>query len=98
MTDDLAKKLRTAGAFDTPWLKEQLRNWNVVAEQKKADFMEHMYDCSGRQHKAHPMHGLFTGLWQDFCIREAGPVMRNRYFEMVEAVRLYEEEQLKLVS
>ena len=98
MTDDLAKKLRTAGAFDTPWLKEQLRNWNVVAEQKKADFMEHMYQCSGRQDKAHPMHGLFTGLWQDFCIREAGPVMRNRYFEMVEAVRLYEEEQLKLVS
>jgi hypothetical protein len=98
MTDDLAKKLRTAGAFDTPWLKEQLRNWSVVAEQKKADFTEHMYQCSGRQHKAHPMHGLFTGLWQDFCIREAGPVMRDRYFEMVEAVRLYEEEQLKLVS
>jgi hypothetical protein len=98
MTDDLAKKLKTAGAFDTPWLKKQLRNWNVVAEQKKADFMEHMYQCSGRQNKSHPMHGLFTGLWQDFCIREAGPVMRNRYFEMLEAVRLYEKGQLEPVS
>jgi hypothetical protein len=41
------------------------------------------------------MHGLYTGLWADFCIREAGPVMRNRYFEMMEAVRLYEEGQLQ---
>lgn len=95
MTEDLVKKLNTAGAFDTPWLVEQLRNWNVVAEQKKADFMEHMYNCSGRQDPAHSMHGLYTGLWNDFCVREAGPIMRDRYFEMLEAVRLYEEEKLK---
>jgi len=98
MTDDLATKLKTAGAFDTPWLKEQLRNWNVVTEQKKADFMEHMYNCSGRINKDHPMHGKYTGLWQDFCIREAGPVMRERFFEMMEAVRLYEEGLLEPVS
>jgi len=92
MTDDLAKKLNTAGAFDTLWLKEQLQNWNVMAEQKKADFTEHMYKCSGRT------NGLYTGLWQDFCTREAGPIMRERYFEMVEAVRIYEEGLLEPVS
>jgi len=48
MTDDLEKKLNTAGAFDSPWLKEQLRNWDTKTEQKKANFMEHMYQCSGR--------------------------------------------------
>ena len=98
MADDLATKLKTTGAFDTPWLKEQLQNWDVVSEQKKADFMEHMYGCSGRINKDHPMHGLYTGLWQDFCIREAGPVMRDRFFEMMEAVRLYEEGLLEPVS
>lgn len=95
MTEDLVKKLNTTGAFDTPWLVEQLRNWNVVAEQKKSDFMEHMYDCAGRNAPDHPMRGLYTGLWQDFCIREAGPIMRDRYFEMMEAVRLYEEGKLQ---
>ena len=87
MTDDLAKKLRTAGAFDTPWLKEQLRNWNVIAEQKKADFMEHMYQCAGRQDPSHPMHGLYTNLWQDFCIGEAGAYCRDEYFRRLEFVK-----------
>jgi len=58
MTDDLEKKLNTAGAFDSPWLKEQLRNWDTKTEQKKANFMEHMYQCSGRA------NGLYTGLWE----------------------------------
>ena len=92
MADDLTTKLNTAGAFDTPWLREQLRNWDVVSEQKKADFMEHMYKCSGRT------NGFYTSLWQEFCIREAGPIMRERYFEMVEAVRIYEEGLLEPVS
>jgi len=92
MIDNLVTKLNTAGAFDTPWLKEQLRNWDVISEQKKADFMEHMYQCSGRT------NGLYTGLWQEFCIREAGPIMRERFFEMLEAVRIYEEGLLKPIS
>jgi hypothetical protein len=95
MTDDLAKKLKTAGAFDTPWLKEQLRNWSVVAEQQKADFMEHMYECSGRQYKDHPMHGLYTGLWQDFCIREAGPKCRDDYFKRLEFIKDLNEGKLE---
>ena len=97
MTDDLLTKINTAGAFDTPWLKEQLLNWDASSELRKAQFMDHMYDCSGRQDPNHPMNGLYTGLWQDFCIKEAGPVMRDRYFEMLEAVRLYEENMLQPV-
>jgi hypothetical protein len=95
MTDDLLTKINTAGAFDTPWLKEQLQNWDAVAELKKAQFTERMYECSGRQNPGHPLRGLYTGLWEDFCIREAGPIMRDRYFEMLEAVRLYESNQLQ---
>ena len=97
MTDDLAKKLNTAGAFDTPWLKEQLLNWDASAEQKKANFMEHMYHCAGRQDPSHPMHALYTGLYHDFCIKEAGPFCRNHYFEMLDAMRLYEESKLQPV-
>ena len=44
------------------------------------------------------MHGLYTGLWQDFCVKEAGPAMRDRYFEMLEAVRLYEAGQLQQIN
>ncbi len=80
MTEDLAKKLKTAGAFDTPWLKEQLANWDVKAEQKKADFMEHMYQCSGRQ------DGFYTGLWQAFAINEAAPYCRDEYFRRLQFV------------
>lgn len=95
MTDDLLTKINTAGAFDTPWLKEQLLNWDAAAELRKAQFTEHMYECSGRHQEGHPMRGLYTGLWEDFCLREAGPLMRDRYFEMLEAVRLYETGQLQ---
>jgi len=57
-------------------------------EQKKVDFMEHMYQCSART------NGLYTGLWQEFCLNEAGPIMRDRYFEMLEAITIYEERKL----
>lgn len=92
MTNDLRKKLNTTGAFDTPWLKEQLKNWDVVAEQKKADFIEHVYQCYK------PGNNCYTGLWQRFCIQEAGPAAREQYFEMVKAIRMYEEEQAKAVD
>lgn len=81
MTEDLAKKLKTAGAFDTPWLKEQLANWDAAAEQRKADFMEHMYQCSGRQ------DGFYTGLWQTFAINEAALYCRDEYFRRLDFVR-----------
>lgn len=98
MTDDLLIKLNTTGAFDTPWLQEQLRNWNATEEYKKAVFMDHMYECSGRKDPGHPMHGLYTNLWYNFCLAEAGPYCRQKWFDMLEAVRLYEEEQLPAVA
>lgn len=77
---------------------DYLAGWDVKKEQQKADFMEHMYQCSGRANAGPGVIGLYTGLWQEFCIREAGPAMRDRYFEMLEAVRLYEEGKLQPVS
>ena len=90
MTDDLAKKLNTAGAFDTPWLKQELQNWDVKAEQRKADFMEHMYHCSGRA------NGLYTGLWQDFCMKEAGPTMRDEYYKRLQFVQDLKDGKIQL--
>jgi hypothetical protein len=57
-----------------------------------------MYQCSGRANAGPGVVGLYTGLWESFCLREAGPIMRDRYFEMMEAVRLYEEGKLEPVS
>ena len=74
---------------------EILRTWDTQAEQRKSDFMEHMYHCAGRQNPSHPQHGLYTGLWQDFCIKEAGPFARDKYFDMQEAIHLYEAGQLQ---
>jgi len=98
MTDDLATKLRTTGAFDSPWLKNELETWDVSEEQKKADFMEHMYQCSGRVDAPPGVKGLYTGLWFDFCLNEAGVAMREKYFEMLEAIRLYETGKLEMES
>jgi hypothetical protein len=77
---------------------DYLAGWDVKKEQQKADFMEHCYQCSGRANGGPGVVGLYTGLWQEFCIKEAGPIMRDRYFEMMEAVRLYEEGKLEPVS
>lgn len=77
---------------------DYLAGWDVKAEQRKADFMEHMYQCSGRANGGPGVVGLYTGLWQEFCLKEAGPFARDKYFEMVEAVRLFEEQQAKEAS
>lgn len=77
---------------------DYLVGWDAKAEQRKADFMEHMYQCSGRANAGPGVIGLYTGLWEQFCLREAGPVLRDRYFEMMDAVRLYEEGKLEPIS
>lgn len=61
-----------------------LRNWDAKKEQQKADFMEHMYQCY------QPGNHCYTGLWERFCMEEAGPHCRNEYFNRIEAI-----EQLK---
>tara|TARA_R100000005_G_C5000135_1_gene206965 strand:+ start:1863 stop:2126 length:264 start_codon:yes stop_codon:yes gene_type:complete len=57
-----------------------LAGWDAKTEQQKADFMEHMYKCSGRT------NGLFTGLWEQFCLKEAGPYCRQMYFDRIKAI------------
>lgn len=88
MFTTLKQKSTMANSFD---YQEILNNWSVVKEQQKSEFLEHMYRCAGRDIPGHPMYGLYTGLWQDFCITEAGPIMRDKYFEMMEAVKQFEE-------
>ena len=58
---------------------------NVKEQQRRAEFMEHMYKCSART------NGLFTGLWQDFCMKEAGPYCMNMFFDRREAIENYSE-------
>ena len=71
--------------MDTSYLK----GWNSEKEQQKAKFMEHMYQCSGRT------NGLFTGLWQDFCMNEAGPLCRDQYFERLEAIKQFKQIEMQ---
>ena len=46
------------------------REW-LEENNRRVIFQNHMYKCAGRDNPDHPMHGLFTGLWHDFCINEA---------------------------
>ena len=59
-------------------------------EHQKALFTERMYKCSGRT------NGLYTNLWRDFCMNEAGPTCRDMFFERQEAIlQFVEAEQAK---
>ena len=59
----------------------------VEENQRRVIFMRHMYKCSGRDNPDHAMHGLYTGLWHDFCLNEAGPVQRDLWFERMQFVQ-----------
>lgn len=67
--------------MNTGYLKE----WNVKKEQQKVEFMERLYQYSGRT------NGLFTGLWHDFCVEEAGPICRDNYFSQLEAIEKFKQ-------
>lgn len=87
--EELRTKLNTSGAFDSKWLRDQLEGWNIKKEQEKADFTEHLYQVYN------PRNGLYTGLWERFCLTEAGPYTRDKYFDMLKAVKDFEENKLK---
>ena len=59
----------------------------VEENERRVIFMNHMYKCSGRDNPDHAMHGLYTGLWHDFCLNEAGPVQRDLWFERMQFVQ-----------
>ena len=65
--------------------EEILLNWNVKREQRKADFMEHLFDVYK------PSNNCYTGLWQRFCMGEAGEYCKNMYYEQLEAIQQYLE-------
>ena len=67
----------------------------LIEQDKRTAFMGHLYRVFGRNNPDHPKHGFYTGLWEEFCLKEAGYVVREMFFERLEAVRLYEEEQQK---
>ena len=78
---------------------EQLgtRAW-LEENDRRVIFQQHMYNCAGRQHPDHPMHGLFTGLWHDFCLNEAGKAQRDMWFERMEFVQKVERGEIKIDS
>lgn len=54
----------------TPEWQKVLLTWDVKAEQRKADFLEYLYDLYK------PEDHTYTGLYQDFC--ELAPeVLKN---------------------
>ena len=61
-------------------------DWSTEEQQRRAIFMNHMYKCSGRD------NGLYTGLWQEFCLKEAGYYCRNMWFEQQEAIQNFIEQ------
>ena len=70
--------------------RENIRE-DLIEQDKRAAFMRHLYHVFGRNDPKHPKHGFYTGLWEEFCIEEAGYVVREMFFERLEAVRLYEK-------
>jgi hypothetical protein len=58
-------------------------NSSATKEQQKADFMEHLMDVY------QPASKCYTGLWQRFCMTEAGEYCRDLYFERLAALEEY---------
>ena len=73
-------------------MSNNLEGWDVKQQQRRADFMEHMYEVYK------PDNHCYTGLWKHFCLTEAGPYCRNIYFERVAAMQNFLEEQQKLTE
>ena len=73
--------------------KKELREY-LIEQDKRTAFMRHLYHAYGRNNPEHPMHGFYTGLWQEFK-EEAAYIVREQFFDRLEAVRLYEEKKAK---
>ena len=67
---------------------------HLIEQDKRTAFMRHLYHAYGRNNPDHPLHGHYSGLWQEFK-EEAAYIVREQFFDRLEAVRLYEEEQEK---
>ena len=67
---------------------------HLIEQDKRTAFMRHLYHAYGRNNPDHPMHGHYSGLWQSFK-EEAALIVREQFFDRLEAVRLYEENKAK---
>ena len=73
------------------------REW-LEENKRRVIFMDHMFKCAGRDNPDHPMHALYTGLWHDFCINEAGRAQRDLWFDRMEFVQKVASGEIKLDS
>ena len=80
--------LNKSDQFGTPEWREE--------NNRRVFFQNHMYRCAGRDNPDHPMHGLYTGLWQDFCLNEAGRAQRDQWFDRMEFIKKVESGEIKL--
>ena len=71
------------------------REW-LEENKRRVIFMDHMFKCAGRDNPDHPMHALYTGLWHDFCINEAGRAQRDMWFDRMEFVKKVESGEIKI--
>jgi len=62
-----------------------LLGWDTMGEQKKADFMEHLYQVY------RPVSHCYTGLWEQFKV-EAAMHCREDYFERLKFVEEVKKE------
>jgi hypothetical protein len=42
-------------------------NCHPRTELPKVEFLEQLYRAAGRDRKSHPDHGLYTGLYKEWC-------------------------------
>ena len=59
-------------------------DWNPALENQKAIFMERLLSVY------QPPSRCYSGLWQKFCLQEAGPVSRSHFFDFLNAIEQYE--------
>ena len=63
---------------------EKVRS-ELIEQDKRSAFMGHLYRVYGRNNPDHPLHGHYSGLWQEFK-EEAAYIVREQFFDRLEAV------------
>ena len=54
-----------------------MENCHPASELPKVEFLEQLYRAAGRDRKDHPMYGLYTGLYQEWCILQQRAAQLN---------------------
>lgn len=62
-------------------------NQGLALDRARAKTLEALYQSSGRNDPAHPMHGTFTGLWEDLCLT-AGRALMNHALQHPEQLQI----------